>query len=226
MSSRSPEFAAVWEELLHYYEQKVMCDRNEQNKNFSVAGTLRTRVGQIIKFGSYFTVDRQTVEPLRWKVLLIADSTALIITEQAVDCSRFSSDPDSPVWLNSELRKWCNSAFYNLAFSPREKARLELTDVKTGDERTSQDYVFCLSADEAGEYFRDDGDRICNPSRYARECNREIQSGGACWWWLLTPGRISGSVSFVDREGRINRSGIGADAGTGYIRPACRIRLE
>lgn len=226
MSSRSPEFAAVWEELLHYYEQKVKCDGNEQNNNFSAAGTLRPRVGQIIKFGSYFTADRQTLEPLRWKVLQIADSTALIITELAVDCNRFSSDPDSSVWLNSELRKWCNGAFYNLAFSPLEKARLELTDVNTGDERTSQDYVFCLSADEAGEYFRDDGDRICNPSRYARECNREIQSGGAGWWWLRTPGRLSGSVSFVDREGRINRSGIGADAGTGYIRPACRIRLE
>ena len=98
---------------------------------------------------------------------------------------------------NSELhcRYWCNSVFYNDAFSDAERERILLTHNVNPDNPESHvdggpdtdDYVFFLSYDELMQFMPTAESRACTQTKAALS---EGRNNTAHYWWLRTPGRF------------------------------------
>lgn len=138
-------------------------------------------------------------EDIEWIVLDVKDGRALLISKYGLDAKAFQDQEDTlnrpkgVTWENCSLRKWMNNDFFNSAFSDEEKAMIpEVTLVNGGNEyygvpaqNDTQDKVFCLSVDEAMQYFgestytTEDGayghyqSAICVPTQYAINNNVE-----------------------------------------------------
>ena len=98
---------------------------------------------------------------------------------------------------NSELhcRYWCNSMFYEDAFSDAEKERILLThnvnpdnpDSKVDGGPDTDDYVFFLSYEEVQKYMKTADSRKCKQTKAALN---EGKKNEASYWWLRTPGQF------------------------------------
>ena len=106
-------------------------------------------------------------EPIKWRVLEKKDGELFLLADQSLESIQFNEDhikmnPDTGEmdlsWANSDIRKWLNDDFYNIAFNSDEKADISLTDVTADKPRhkptlnegpDTQDYVYLLSEIEA-----------------------------------------------------------------------------
>jgi hypothetical protein len=186
------------------------------------------QVGDIIRFGEYDC-----------RVLEVQEDKALLITDEIVAVKgfyRIQNDPEHPdsfitrsstVWEESTLREYLNGEFYD-SFDDDSKSMILLTLVINGDfdpdnyfsvdaGPDTEDYIFCLSMDEAYNYFDGLNDRVAKPA----------EGIGERWWWLRTPGQGSnwsdGSrtyvFQFVDDKGEVQEYGTGLEKEIG-VRPA------
>lgn len=147
-------------------------------------------------FGSYYK-NSAKLEPIEWIVLDNQENNRILaISKYGLDSVCFSKDFDKDSlyssvvsWAQSDLRKWLNNEFYNLAFSDAEKSAMlryeTVPDIeeqevcgswfrgkKTGNkgvqvEAVTHDNVFCLSLSELLKYLPDQNMRGCNPTDYA-----------------------------------------------------------
>ena len=166
-------------------------------------------------FGSYPQSDTSgaTKEPIEWVVLDRQGNEALILSKCVLDCKCYNASGESVDWENCSLRNWLNNSFVNNAFSEEEKASIQYTKLinkgntkyNTGDESSTNDYIFALSLDEIETYFYSEsagkyrkGLRTI-PTLYAASCKNEIgrihsvitRPGDipTSMWWLRTKGR-------------------------------------
>ncbi|MBO4441498.1 hypothetical protein J5834_05210, partial [bacterium] len=96
-------------------------------------------------------------------------------------------------WQSSKIRAWLNETFYDAAFGPEEKAKIQETTLSDVD---TTDKIFLLSEIEAKAYFDGWCDRIAYPTEFASgsgvyECKDEAcgngcngASYGAASWML------------------------------------------
>ena len=109
-------------------------------------------------------------EPVKWRVLKVDGSDALLLADRAVDDKRYNEAVDDWItanvtWQNSTIRSWLNGYdaaangngndyssrnFIDAAFSADEQSAIKSTDVDNGDSSTessesSSDKVFLLS---------------------------------------------------------------------------------
>jgi len=124
-------------------------------------------------------------------------------------------------WEDSEIRAWLNDVFLDEAFSKSEKDNILISE--------TQDRVFLLSLDEAEEYFISNEDRQVyfemtnNEKNYILNIAEEDWGYGEIdlirrseeldsnylgrrlgwWWWLRSPGNISGTAARVYYDGGI-----------------------
>lgn len=176
-------------------------------------------------FGSFPQSSGETGS-IEWRVLAVEDGKALVISEHLLDAREF--DRSGGDWKNSELRRWLNDDFMETAFSDTEENRIMLT---ANDDTGTQEYIYCLSVEEAKRYFSDTGKRIASPTYYAIErgaytstgypFNYSVLSGN---WWLRTPGSTETIVMSVNTYGSI--SGVRAGSGECCVRPAFWIKLD
>ena len=126
------------------------------------------------------------------------------------------------------LRKWLNHDFLKAAFSEEESARIKVSELRnddnpkygTGGGNSTKDRVFCLSIAEAEQYFRNDEERQCQSTEYARDRGADVDdNNGCCYWWLRSPGRISGSTADVHPIGEVFDLGIDVNKTNGSVRP-------
>ena len=135
-------------------------------------------------------------------------------------------------WENGEIREWLNSYFIDKAFLPIEQEIIESTtlinDKYLENEKRinykTKDKIFLLSIDEAKEYFKNDEDRKCIPTEYARD-NGAVLDYESYWYLrsysqneLLEAACVTkdGTIGFFNKYYR----------NWGGIRPAMWINLK
>lgn len=70
--------------------------------------------------------------PIEWLVASIDEHGALLISEKALDARCFCADPKRQAdWTHSELCSWCNTSFYNTAFSETEKTEIVTVEIQS-----------------------------------------------------------------------------------------------
>ena len=134
-------------------------------------------------------------EYIRWRVLRVAGNRALLISEKGLDVRSYDDQQENYVtnWQSSKIRAWLNETFYDAAFGPEEKAKIQETTLSDVD---TTDKIFLLSEIEAKAYFDGGCDRIAYPTEFASgsgvyECKDEAcgngcngASYGAASWML------------------------------------------
>jgi hypothetical protein len=139
------------------------------------------QVGGTVELGSYEqdNVESDGKEPISWRVLVIENGKALLISEKALDYKPFNaSSTQGNDFETSYLKAWLADQFMDDAFGDEVERGLII------------DTPFCLTVEEAMTYFSSDYDRKCEPTSYALS---QVPSGhlrmdhGGVTWWLSTP---------------------------------------
>ena len=186
--------------------------------------------GDIIKFGKYRQIWAHSATPIELLVLDVKENEALLISLHALNCRSYHDERVNVTWRGCDLRKWLNDDFIHLAFS-----RDEVKEIKVSEQECYiKDRIFCLSIDEAKQYFNSDNARLCKPTDYIKGIVY-VYDNGCCDWWLRSPGggypcsaacvsKIDGSISSNWVNGfKVN--GVFSHAYVG-VRPALRIILK
>lgn len=220
------------------------------------------KAGTYAVFGKYPQQNDGAPLPIEWLVLENNGETALLLSKYGLDCRPFHNRTASVSWRDSDLRSWLNGDFLNTAFSAKEREHIAESVINTGDSPNgtkgcgeTRDKVFCLSMEEAVQYFggeaENKGDldempnraRACEATEYAQK--EGVWSGARMsegeeyqWWfdncnyWLRSPGSDSACIQFVGVKGSIFTPGVlvnnkysAPDRGTTAVRPALRIKL-
>lgn len=222
------------------------CDLEELSRKYDTEETVTeisrdTEKGNTVVFGNY-EQDNDTgngKEPIRWIVLDVQDGSALLLSQNILDCHQYHNSETDIFWEDCSLREWLNNDFYAAAFSTEEMNRIVQTTADNSLEQNydgfkntmetagnpTEDKVFALSYAEAWQYFGADSDRTAQPTAYAqaRGCYTDKENGNS-WWWLRSPGRFLTNGADVNTDGYldsdiVDRSDIG-------VRPAVWIRLD
>lgn len=121
---------------------------------------MELEVGNLLTFGRLNGKECGEINgsPIHWRVLDVQDNKALLIAEQYVGRKVYQYDAgnvgvtSAHPWVGAnDLRAWLNDDFLKSAFNGDERARLALSE--------DNDYVSCLSIDEAMRYYGSDSER-------------------------------------------------------------------
>jgi len=190
-------------------------------------------VGDCVRFGSY-PQSGDTPELIEWRVLDIIDGKALMISESLLDCRKYNNEKQAVTWENCTLREWLNTEFVNNAFAAEEREKMSSMKNQnpdnhgsgTNDDNATEDYVFCLSIEEAEKYFGNNEARSAKPTAYAKKNGSYVNSSrGTGWWWLRSPGRNSSNAANVDPVGSIDRLGDYVFLDAYCVRPVILARI-
>ena len=187
-------------------------------------------------------------DPIEWNILEVSNDKALIIANLTLDSQEYyPSDSTSSFEHNggtgyannyelSNIRKWLNDNFYNIAFNDLQKDLIETTKVDNSASsignisneyvcNNTNDKMFLLSNKEATTYYTSDEERQTKGTDYAKCQGLSIDSStGNSLWWLRSPyNNVAPIARNANAGGDVSRSGIG-NANRG-IRPACYINL-
>lgn len=206
--------------------------------------------GNYVKFGRY-PQNNDEFAPIEWLILDNDSNTALLISKYVLDCRRFHYlwfdswffEYFNLPWRYCNLRRWLNGHFLRKAFSSEDRQHIVNSNIYTGASRfgvrgcgETRDKVFCLSIEEAEEYFPDDKSRISPPTVYAesRGLGTHKWSTGGSIYWLRSPGDKGAKAVAVYGDGVIRRRGYYGCTGNSRwpmgngafgVRPALRIKL-
>lgn len=194
----------------------------------------KAQVGDVVYLGSWEQDGRSGNggEDIAW-IVLEREGDRLYLVSKITCVSKFYNDGGgSATWETSTLRQWLNGEFYDTAFSEKEKALIQETDVPAEQEKTSRieqgndtrDKVFLLSKGEAERYFTEDTERKCRTSR-AAEGSEILTSDLYCWWWTRTVGQHDGNAFCVHPRGNVIPGGTALDLPYVGVRPAMWIDL-
>ena len=187
--------------------------------------------GSYVKFGSYPQED-QAPAPIEWLVLEAKGNEALLISRYGLDCRKYHGSYTDITWEQCDLRRWLNNEFLKAAFSEEEQKRILVSHLKnenntqynTSGGNPTDDRIFCLSLAEAERYFKDNGDRQCRPTGYARNQGASVDYGNSCcYWWLRSPGCNQCYASNFSTDGVLSPGGLNVDYVSHAVRPALRL---
>ena len=186
--------------------------------------------GNYVKFGSYPQEDLAPA-PIEWLVLEAKGNEAFLISRYGLDSLKYNESNRSVIWEQCILRTWLNNDFMKAAFSAEEQKRIMVSHLENKDNpqhgtsggNPTDDRIFCLSLAEAERYFKDNGDRKCQPTGHARNQGASVSNGNGCYWWLRSPGYHQNFACNVEEDGRIYPYGhYVSDVGL-VVRPALRL---
>ncbi len=218
-----------------YTHLELIYSRSFQQKSLAEA-----QAGDTVTFGHFpQTLEGGDDTPIDWIVLEVVDGKALLLSKYCLDSRPYHSSYASVTWETCALRKWLNNGFYNNAFTDSEKAGIQTTLVRAGDNykhhtksgRNTQDNVFLLSIEETQKYFEDDAARRCIPTKYAisqgiwRNSDYVVDGQTTCCWWLRVPGQTSGTAVNISADGSVYIDGDGVNFMQAGVRPAIWIDL-
>ena len=186
----------------------------QETENFGLKNpTYKNQIATFdcVWFGNYMqsdvSADNGTKEPIKWRVLSVEGTKALLLAEQNLENKRFNDKWNWGVpWGNSTLQKWMNSDFKDNAFGEYEQASICKND-ETGDA------VFALSKPEIDEMNRQlekngFGDqsiaavwRSSNTDYLARCLQDEGIGEPNTGWWLRTNGMFNFLAYFITADG-------------------------
>lgn len=121
------------------------------------------REGDHIIFGHYEQDGNPDngMEPIEWDILSEEDGRMLVISRYILDSQPYNVVDEEITWENCSLRTWLNNDFLSAAFSPEEQSMIQATTLSNPDNiffgvdggNDTVDRVFCLSVDEALQYY-------------------------------------------------------------------------
>lgn len=198
-------------------------------------------------FGNYWQSDKETKEPIKWRVLSVDGDDAFLLADQNLDCQPY--DPilkgGSLSWENCSLRAWLNSDFYQNAFDSAEQSAIQRTLVvnkddpaygtKSGSDTSDKIYILSITeASNAAYGFAPDG------RRDAAKCTKNTEY--AMWqssymlseykskvsrpWWLRSPSSHQLHAATVWNDGRNDATGYVANSRYNGVRPVLHINLS
>ena len=198
-------------------------------KDFSTATAEKT-----ISFGSY------QGEAIEWIVLDTKGEELFLLSKYALDFQPYNTAKENVTWETCSLREWLNNNFYDEAFSSDEKERIYKIKVHTGDNskygtsggNDTEDKLFLINTNEY-ESLRE-ADKKCYMTEYAKQRTHNNDPewyeqiinkfGGACGWWLLSPGYNSSCAVCVTGSGSVIPDGRRVQDNNVGIRPAMWIK--
>ena len=212
---------------LQQHEEEVRRQRKQQEiQTFGIPLSF-IREGAFIKYGNYpLTADGQKA-PIEWLVLDVNANEALLISRYGLDCKQYHHNYTDITWEDCDLRKWLNNDFIKLAFSEEDAKKIKLSKLENEGTRGGneiKDRVFCLSIDEAEQYFFSEYDRQCTPTAYARNQGVYVFND-CCFWWLRSAGIRKSFATIVDTNGSLFGRGNRVDYVRSVIRPALWIDI-
>lgn len=139
--------------------------------------------GDIIEFGVYED------NIIRWKVVEKTDDTLLLITDNAIENKPIISHNASTNWKTSLIRTWLNEAFFDTAFTNRQKELL-LSSNNNIDNAKTQDYLFLPTDNDIKTYW---GKFVLSTTN---------KNGWACSWWLSSTGN-NRMPQYIDMTGKM-----------------------
>lgn len=203
----------------------------------------------------YYWEDQQTYhyfvfEPIRWRVLKVDDTRALLLSDLILDNQKYAMDNLETTWETSYMREWLNEQFVNCAFSKEEQAALLENPLSnssnstygTGSGNSTMDKIFLLAEEDLYmenaigygfmQYNLSDEARRCQSSMYARAMGVSVKNDeryeNSGYWWLRTAGFNGTYVCGVDNIGQIDDFGVSANSSRSVygMRPAIMLDLN
>lgn len=151
--------------------------------------------GDSYLFGSYINY-HGNVKPIEWIVLSVGAERMLLLSKYVLENTAYHHERAPITWERSDLRRWLNHDFLNMAFTQAEQGRILSTTVINENNteygtlggNTTTDKLFCLSISEyrglRSEYqIAPEYDRSGNVSGH-----HDIPRDDKPAWWLRTPG--------------------------------------
>ena len=181
-------------------------------------------------FGRYPQTADEVEKPIEWLVLDVDGDNVLLVSRYALDMLPFNWKFEQNInWAFSTLRLWLNRDFLWSAFTEEEQGAILCKPVVTesnprwntyGGEPVS-DNVFLLDINEAEKLFKNDEERCCIPTPFAKTRGCWVgEEATSCVWWLRSPGCYTYYAACVNNRGKTYDLGAFADV-TGYgVRPA------
>ena len=157
-------------------------------------------ITDVVEFGRYWEETGMKNTPIQWLVLEETDEYLFLTTKETIISKSF--DKVSSSWIDSDIRRWLNTDFINLAFNEYEKPSIIEKKIDTifGEDVlcykekfcnnkvvTSEDKLFLLSIEEVEKHFSTQNSRIAEQGKYALntlEENRKFTNS----WWLRNSG--------------------------------------
>ena len=214
-------------------KQKETSSKEERN-NTNLA--LGYNIGDTIIFGSYPQDEHfSEKEKIEWTILDKEKDKVLLISKYILDTKPYHKTYTDITWGASDIRKWLNDEFYNIAFDYSEQKRIVYTFTKTKKkmenkrniENSTVDMVFLLDKEEAERYFSMDDERQAAATPYVKEqgiyINKKTRQSP---WWLRSSGYDGYNVANVNEDGSIYSYGNCIEHEKIGIRPALWMSLE
>ena len=141
------------------YNQAV-CDEIGMISEHKKSTLLKLKVGNIVQFGSYSQHDNPSneKETIEWKVLAVENGEVLLISEKCIDCKPINNESESNQWVESTLRKWLNTDFYNMVFTEDEKSIISVKNTSYFEQQSSSDVKFVKRRGLLSSIFGSDED--------------------------------------------------------------------
>lgn len=164
--------------------------KNKSEKAGQVVALSEAEIGCYVTLGSYEQDNDETngTEPIEWLVLDVEDGKALLLSRYGLDQVAYYDDYIEHTWEDCEVREWLKNEFYPRAFSEEEKTTIVLSLLenkgappsgKVSGCGVTEDYVFCLSYDEAKAYFYEDMEyRYDGETSQEGYCNKNAATSG------------------------------------------------
>jgi len=172
-------------------------------------------IGSVIPLGEY-----------KWRVLDIQKGQALLLSEFVLGKRPYHNQAEDITWEKCTLRHYLNNNCYNkLPANDRGRiakkviANYDNPEFATIGGNITSDRIFLLSVEEMREYLGDVSINV-NSKRIAKD-----MTGGACWWWLRSPGNSGIRATFVSDGGYVFLGGTYVSAASGGVRPALWLNL-
>ena len=188
--------------------------------------------------------------PIKWRVLNITGSKALLLADRMPDTHPFHSHEQDIDWCRSDLRQWLNNEFLKRAFSGHESDAILETRLEnvpnayfgTPSGPETHDKVFILSGNEvfnsplAADYGFYPGNGLDDPARRFRS-TLYAKCRGAWWspvegyrgnsfWLMRTSGYTPGNITYICDFGYIYNQGTLVTCDDAAILPAITIDLN
>lgn len=180
-------------------------------------------------FGSFYQdASGSTLAPVKWIVLDEQDGYTLLMADQII-ASRGWMDTDSEgaTWAETDLRRWLDNDFYNVAFSDEEKSHMALFDAVqlrnprygTSAGEATVDPVSLLSYQELIHYMPTDEERKTTPTDYAIAEGCYQNTDGDAAWWLRSPGPTADAPEYLASQGNLGARAHHINDSTIGVRP-------
>lgn len=201
--------------------------KDDSKKKYRVVPIESAKPDQFVSFGKYPQEWKDSVlRPIIWRVLERTENEMLLSSRFPSEYLPMLAKRESVIWEKTDLRKWLNELFYDVAFSHNEKDRIVTVrnenppnpQYSVGGGTTTEDKVFLLSLDELTAFGC-----VSKDTDITDHATASGTVGGGWLWscWLRTNGKTANRFALRHLD---NLDGEFCDK-PNYVHPVIRIKL-